>query len=148
MWIYIIVFVIVIYYTGLYEKCPEPISSLFSSLDRVLPGEAMTDDIEGVYESENTTHNTTYFIIGKDGTNLIYLKSKSYLSDTDDPKKFCDKQVEELKKNVFTDPCKKEIHKVNDSLRVDDIEFKKDGCKLLLIKNDATTTYIKIRNML
>lgn len=147
MWFYIIVLIIIIYYTGLYIKLPEPIFSLFLTLDNVLPGEIMTDDIEGIYESENKQHGTTYFIICKEGTNLVYLKSKAHLSETDDPEKFRDKQILDLKKNVFTDIDKKEIHVVNDKLQIGDTTLKKEEIRLYLTKNNESTLYIKIRNI-
>lgn len=150
MLFYIIILILILYYTGLYENLPEPLPGYFSVLDDVLPGEVITDDLDGIYESENTTTNTTYFIIAKDGTDFIYLKSNMYLTDTDDFKKFKNKQIDILRKNVFTSNNKQTIQKINNKYMVDgDIELKKDNennvC-LLLIKNGEPTPYIKITN--
>lgn len=154
-WFYIIIAILFIYYTGLYEKLPEPVPKYFEIMGMFIPSvsPSVSDDIEGVYESDFKQHGfNKHFMITRDlanDANLVSIKYRGSKSPTDDPAKLLEKEIEDMKKNALNTAYK---HKTPVVMKEDGYEIfgtvaKREGTTLAFKKDGKTVKYYKIRDV-
>jgi hypothetical protein len=150
-WFHIIITILFLHYTGLYEKLPEPIPKYFEVIGIFMPSmSSPTDDIEGVYESDFIQHGfKKHFMITRDienDANLISIKYRGSKSPTDDPVKLLKKEIADMKKNALDTSYK---HKTPVVMKGDGYEIfgtvaKREGAVLVFKKDGKTVKYSKI----
>lgn len=154
-WLYIIIAILFLYYTGLYAKLPEPIPKYFEVMGMFMPSmfPSVNDDIEGVYESDfKQSGFNKHFMITRDlenKSNLIAIKYRGAKSPTDDPVKLLEKEIVDMKKNALDTSYK---HKTPLVIKGDGYEIfgtaaKREGTVLVFKKDGKTVKYNKIRDI-
>lgn len=154
-WFYIIAIILILYYTGLYEKLPEPAPKYFEIIGMFIPNICphVNDDIEGVYKSDFKQHGfNKHFMITKDPSDdsvLIAIKYRGSKSDTDDPDKLLEKEIADMRKNALdaTYKHKSSVTMNGDCIEVFDTNAKKEGTTLVFTKDGKTVKYFKIRDI-
>lgn len=155
-WLYTILIILFLYYTGLYTKLPDPVPNVFGVLDIFMPpliGVSVNDDIEGIYESDFKSHGfKKYFMITKDITDdkkMILVQYRGSKSSTDDPVKLRNKEISDMKNNALDATYK---HKVSvsvdgDKITIFDSDAVRKGTTLVFKKNGITKKYYKIQDV-
>jgi hypothetical protein len=154
-WFYIIIAILFLHYTGLYEKLPEPIPKYFEVLGMFIPSmyPSVDDDIEGVYESDFKQHGfKKHFMITRDlanDANLISIKYRGSKSPTDDPVKLLEKEISDMKKNALDTSYKHKTPVVmkGDVYEISGTVAKREGTVLVFEKDGKTVKYSKIRDI-
>jgi hypothetical protein len=137
----------------MYTKLPEPFPKLFEVLDDMLPGYAVSDSVEGVYESE-TKHLGfhKHFIITKDAaddTKLSAIKYRGAKSSTDDHVKLLEKEITEMKDDALNPKYehKSSVEGIDGGYKLFDIDAKRDGTTLIFKSEKGSIKYFKIRDL-
>lgn len=155
-WLYIIAIILILYYTGLYAKLPDPAPTYFSILDSILPplfGLSVNDEIEGIYESDFKQHGfKKYFMITRDisdDTKLVAIKYRGSKSSTDDPKKLRDKEIMDMRSNALKADYayKKPVTKTDTGYNVYGVNAARKGTTLIFNKDGKTVKYYKIEDL-
>lgn len=155
-WLYIILIIIVLYYTGFYYNLPEPIPTYFSIFDVMLPplfGPSVNDEIEGIYESNFKQNGfKKYFMITRDisdDTKLVTIKYRGSKSSTDDPKKLRDKEIMDMRSNALKADYahKKPVIKTDTGYNIYEVDVTREGTTLIFNKDNKTVKYYKIQNL-
>ena len=153
-YLYIIIIVLFLYYTGAYTKLPKPIPQYFEILGMFLPcSPTVNDDIEGVYESDFKQHGfNKHFMITKDAADdskLISIKYRGSKSATDDPEKLLEKEISDMQRNALnaTYKFKTSVTKNGEGYEIFGTNAERDGTTLVFKKDGKTVKYVKIRDV-